>query len=91
MTGRNYAASPSATSVVNGGTLVVAISAASSADERRTPARMPAAIPADQAYYWTHGWQADVSESREALRRGDYEDFDSDDPNDVARWLLSDD
>lgn len=91
MTSGTYEASPLATTVVSGGTVSVLISAASSIDERRTPTRMPAAIPADQAYYWSHGWQADVQEAREALLRGDYEEFDSDDPNDVARWLLSDD
>ena len=54
-------------------------------------AGMPASIPADQAYDWTHAWQADIRESRDALKRGDYEVFDSDDPNDVAHWLLSGD
>jgi hypothetical protein len=46
-------------------------------------------IPADQAYYWSSPWQRDVAESMQALRRGEYEDFDSNDPTDVARWLLS--
>jgi hypothetical protein len=50
---------------------------------------IPAFIPADEAYYWSFHWQADVLESMAALRAGDYEDFDSDDPSDVARWLLS--
>ncbi len=49
---------------------------------------IPAFIPADQAYYWSFPWQDDVRASREALAAGEYEDFDSDDPNDVARWLL---
>jgi hypothetical protein len=49
----------------------------------------PAFIRADEAYYWSVPWQQDVRESMAALAAGDYEDFDSDDPNDVARWLLS--
>lgn len=53
------------------------------------PRRVPAFISADEAYYWTREWQQDVLESMQALRAGEYEDFDSDDPNDVARWLLS--
>ena len=51
--------------------------------------RVPMFIPADQAYYWSSPWQRGVAESMQALRRGEYEDFDSNDPTDVARWLLS--
>ena len=51
---------------------------------------MPASIPADQAYYWSAAWQDDIRDSLEALAGGEYEDFDSDDPNDVVRWFLSD-
>ena len=91
MSSGTYPASTSATTVVIGRTVTVALSAASSVDEGRASAGMPASIPADQAYYWTHAWQADIRESREALKRGDYEVFDSDDPNDVAHWLLSGD
>lgn len=57
------------------------------AEERER--RFPAFISADEAYYWSRPWQRDVIESMDALRRGDYEDFDSEDPNDVVRWLLS--
>jgi hypothetical protein len=53
------------------------------------PRRVPAFISADQAYYWSRPWQEDVLASMDALRKGEFEDFDSDDPNDVARWLLS--
>lgn len=49
---------------------------------------MTAAIPADQAYYWSAAWQAQEGESREALDRGDFVVFDSDDPNDIVRWLI---
>ena len=51
--------------------------------------RVPLFIPADEAYYWSGQWQRDVAESMAALRSGDFEDFDSDDPKDVAHWLLS--
>ena len=51
--------------------------------------RVPLFIPADEAYYWSGPWQRDVAESMAALHSGDFEDFDSDDPKDVARWLLS--
>jgi len=46
-------------------------------------------IPADEVYYWSRPWQQDVLTSMKALRSGEFMDFDSDDPNDVARWLLS--
>lgn len=52
---------------------------------------IPAAIPSDQAYYWSFNWQEDIRESMAALAAGEYVDFDSDDPNDVARWLLDPD
>jgi hypothetical protein len=55
------------------------------------PVHMPAAIPRDEAFYWSMSWQADVRESMSALEEGDVEVFDSDDPTDVVRWLLSDD
>jgi len=49
----------------------------------------PAFIRADEAYYWSFHWQRDVRASMSALVQGEYEEFDSDDPNDVARWMLS--
>lgn len=54
-----------------------------------TPATVPAFIGADEAYYWSFEWQRDVRESMEALTQGDYEDFDSDDPDEVSRWLFT--
>jgi hypothetical protein len=51
--------------------------------------RIPLFIPAEEAYYWSSPWQRDVLESIQALRSGDFKDFNSDDPKDVARWLLS--
>ncbi len=50
---------------------------------------VPLFIPAEEAYYWSSSWQQDVAESMQALREGDFKVFDSDDPTDVARWLLS--
>jgi hypothetical protein len=49
----------------------------------------PTFVSADEAYYWSFPWQADVQASMAALAEGDYEDFDSDDPSDVVRWMLS--
>lgn len=54
-----------------------------------SPDFMPAFIPADQVYYWSIPWQQDIRESMAALAAGDYEEFNSDDPNDVVRWLLA--
>jgi len=58
-------------------------------NDARISRTIPAFVRADEAYYWSFRWQQDVAESMAALASGDYEDFDSDDPNDVARWLLS--
>jgi hypothetical protein len=55
----------------------------------RLPVHMPLFVLREQAYYWSFEWQQDIRESLAALEDGDYEDFDSDDPNDVARWFLS--
>jgi hypothetical protein len=44
-----------------------------------------------EAYYWSATWQAGEKESLAALENGEGITFDSDDPTDVARWLLSDD
>lgn len=51
--------------------------------------KVPLMIPADEAYYWSRPWQQDVFASMQALHAGEFMDFDSNDPNDVARWLLS--
>jgi hypothetical protein len=54
----------------------------------RSSATVPAFIAAGDAYYWSFQWQSDVRESMAALAAGDYEDFDSNDPNEVSRWLF---
>lgn len=81
---------PSATTAPNGGNVHFTPSAATGAGDR-VPQSMPASIPADQAYYWSFLWQNGVREAMAALDAGDYEEFDSDDPNDIVRWFLSDD
>ena len=48
------------------------------------------AIPRDELDYWSFTWKRDEEESRLAREAGDSVVFDSDDPNDAVRWLLSD-
>jgi hypothetical protein len=48
---------------------------------------VPSSIPRQQVYYWLSTWQRDERETMDGLEAGDYEDFDSDDPEDAARWL----
>jgi hypothetical protein len=57
-------------------------------DAGRLPRVAPAFIRADEAYYWSFHWQKDVQASMSALSEGEYEEFDSEDPNDVVRWML---
>jgi len=52
---------------------------------------MPAFISADEAYFWSFAWQEGIREALAARESGDSVVFDSDDPSDVVRWLLSDD
>jgi hypothetical protein len=55
------------------------------------PRNVPVMIPADEVAYWNLVWRQGDAESRAAHEAGEYVTFDSDDPNDAARWLLSDD
>jgi len=48
------------------------------------PRRIPLFIPRDETYYWTREWQEGIRESMAAYEAGDYLEFDSDDPDDVA-------
>ncbi len=66
----------------------VTASPAASNERSSTQRHAPAFIRADEAYYWSFRWQQDVKDSMQSLARGDYEEFDSDDANDVARWML---
>lgn len=49
--------------------------------------RVPLTMPSGQTYYWRHEWQKDERESLAALEAGDAIVFDSDDPEDIVRWL----
>lgn len=51
-------------------------------------AKPPMMIDRAEAYYWTAAWQDSMREAVEALMAGKYRRFDSDDPLDLARWLL---
>lgn len=54
------------------------------------PRTIPTFIGADEVYYWSSPWQEDVREAMAARAAGESVLFDSDDPNDVVRWLLAD-
>lgn len=68
---------------------VSADTGAVSSNITQLPDKIPLFVPSGQAYYWSILWQNDVRTSIAALEAGDYVDFDTDDPKDVARWLLS--
>ena len=55
------------------------------------PGRVPIVMPAEQAYYWRYRWQKEQRECLLELDSGDARTFDSDDPEDAARWLLEPD
>jgi hypothetical protein len=50
--------------------------------------RVPFMIEKAQAYYWTTKWLENLDKSIADIQSGEYVRFDSDDPMDVARWLL---
>jgi hypothetical protein len=52
---------------------------------------MPAFISAEEEYFWSVPWQEDIRESLAERKAGESRVFNSDDPNDVVRWLLSHD
>jgi hypothetical protein len=64
---------------------------ASNADPAQIPHTMPAFISTEEAYFWSFSWQEGIREALAAREAGQSRVFDSDDPNDVVRWLLSDD
>lgn len=55
----------------------------------RTSQRIPASIPASEAYYWSRRWQEDEAASRAELAAGETTSFTS--AADMVTWLLSDD
>jgi hypothetical protein len=76
-----------------GGRLTVAVDPSGSGVWGPTPRgisrRIPPAISGEQAYFWSASWQEEEAESLREHEVGSFETFDSDDPNDVIRWLLS--
>jgi hypothetical protein len=64
---------------------------ASNTDPARTPHTMPAFVSAEEAYFWTFAWQEGIREAMAEREAGNSVVFGSDDPDDVVRWLLSDD
>jgi hypothetical protein len=70
---------------------IVLLASASVARATLLPDGVPFMIPLGQDYYWSAPWQRGLRESMQALEAGDFETFDSDDPNDAVRWLFSDD
>lgn len=69
----------------------VAAPSAVSANTDLSRREVPLTMPADEIVYWTAKWRADERESAAARERGEVVRFDSDDPTDAVRWLLSDD
>jgi hypothetical protein len=80
--------SPTKTTTSTLESVEVSLTASNNLNLDGPPRIAPAFIRADEAYYWTFHWQHDVRESMNALSEGEYQDFDSDDPNDVVRWML---
>ena len=49
--------------------------------------RIPLTIPSAQEYYWHYEWQQGEREASAEREAGDIVRFDSDDPEDIVRWL----
>jgi hypothetical protein len=71
------------------GSVTLCVTEGRLASNTRPPSEMPAFIQADEAYYWSSPWQRDAREAMAARAAGESAVFDSDDPDDVVRWLLS--
>lgn len=48
-------------------------------------------MPHSQQYYWQRRWQQGERESMAAFEAGEGIVFDSDDPEDIVRWLRAPD
>ena len=83
---------PNSKSAVSGATTYVVASSVSvwSPVPARVSRDLPPAISREEAYYWTARWQNDEAESLREHAEGRSITFDSDDPDDVIRWLLAD-
>ena len=53
--------------------------------------RVPLTMPRAQAYYWRYKWQDGERAALVELDAGEVVRFDSDDPEDIVRWLHEDD
>lgn len=53
--------------------------------------RPPLFIAQDEIFFWTAAWQAGERESAAERAAGNSIVFDSDDPQDIIRWLHADD
>ena len=51
---------------------------------------VPFEIPASQEYFWRPQWQAGEQEAAGELRRGDFLEFDTSNPQGVIDWLHED-
>jgi hypothetical protein len=67
------------------------VPSATNTDRAHLPHTMPAFVSAEEAYFWTFAWQEGIREAMAEREAGNSRVFDSDDPDDVVRWLLSDD
>lgn len=50
--------------------------------------RMPAFVPKDELFFWTRAWQEGEKESAAERGAGNLRTFDN--PDDLFKWLLSD-
>lgn len=53
--------------------------------------RPPLFVPRDEIFFWTAEWQAGERASAAEREAGNSIVFDSDDPEDIIRWLHADD
>jgi hypothetical protein len=81
-----YEVVTTATAAPNGSTIAVDAHASDGTDLSRLPRRMPAAIPADQLYFWTRAWQEGEAAALADLEAGRSRVFN--DPGELARYLL---
>ena len=61
--------------------------ATEAASSRPASMRVPLVMPSDQEYYWRFTWQNEERQCLLELEAGHWVTFDSDDPEDAARWL----
>jgi hypothetical protein len=69
--------------------LITAPTATAATNAPSRSSDIPLFIRSDEAYYWSVPWQKDVREAMAARAAGESVVFDSEDSNDIVRWLLS--